>query len=199
MSEGQRQLLSKATAAAAAAAAAAPTTLLHPPPPPCSCPSLPEDLLARIREELTGVICFDLATRPATLPCGHSACRSVRGWRAVLSACRVRLLVDRRSSASARIGLTPWPAPPLPPRRRCLNAALAVAAPADKRRCPTCRAQLPIGLPPLALNSTLKNIAELLLPGGCRVQGEGPGGTAAGWAAGGSGDGGWRWVLGAGA
>ncbi|PRW44972.1 tripartite motif-containing 7-like isoform X2 [Chlorella sorokiniana] len=90
------------------------------------CPSLPEDLLTRIREELTCAICFDVATRPATLPCGHSACR------------------------------------------RCLNAAVAVAVPADKRRCPVCRAQLPIGLPPLAINSTLKNIAELLLPEECK-------------------------------
>lgn len=50
-------------------------------------------------------------------------------------------------------------------RRRCLNAALAGSLPADKRRCPVCRQQLPLGLPPLAINSTLKNIAELLLPG----------------------------------
>ncbi|KAL4443020.1 hypothetical protein ABPG77_008511 [Micractinium sp. CCAP 211/92] len=37
---------------------------------PCSL--LPLD---RIREELTCCVCLELAIRPATLPCGHNACR----------------------------------------------------------------------------------------------------------------------------
>ncbi|KAL4457756.1 hypothetical protein ABPG75_012621 [Micractinium tetrahymenae] len=37
--------------------------------------SLPPALLDRIREELTCCVCLDLAARPASLPCGHNACR----------------------------------------------------------------------------------------------------------------------------
>lgn len=59
------------------------------------------------------------------------------------------------------------PLPPSPPHRQCLNSALAVAAAADAQRCPSCRAQLPLGMPPLAINTALKSLAELLLPGGC--------------------------------
>lgn len=96
-------------------------------PPLLATPSfLPESLLNRIREELACVVCMDLAVRPSTLPCGHTACR------------------------------------------KCLNAALSCqGGPAKQHHCPTCRTLLPVGMPALALNTTLKNLAELLLPGGC--------------------------------
>lgn len=63
----------------------------RPPPPPlrplpcssCGPPlGLPQGLLERIREELTCVICFEVSARPATLPCGHSACRCAGGCHA---------------------------------------------------------------------------------------------------------------------
>lgn len=69
---------------------------------------------------------MDLAVRPSTLPCGHTACRS------------------------------------------CLNAAFSQGCAAQQKRCPTCRAIVPVGAPALALNTTLKALAELLLPGGCQ-------------------------------
>ena len=92
----------------------------HPLPTPRS---LPEALLAKVREELTCVICMDLTTRPSTLPCGHTACR------------------------------------------RCLNRAPTMGEPEPQKRCPSCRAPMPAGMPPLALSTTLKSLAELLLPG----------------------------------
>ena len=108
--------------------------------------SLPESLLAKVREELTCVICMDLSTRPTTLPCGHTACR------------------------------------------RCLNRALTMGEPEPQKRCPSCRAPMPAGMPPLALSTTLKSLAELLLPG------ESPAECPAGPTAGGCG----CWVLGGG-
>ncbi|KAL4448439.1 hypothetical protein ABPG75_005658 [Micractinium tetrahymenae] len=87
---------------------------------------LPEQLLARVKEELTCCLCLDLAARPATLPCGHSACRG------------------------------------------CLTELFSIGRPDAQRRCPACRAPLPLGLPPLQLNATLKCLAELLLPEECK-------------------------------
>lgn len=69
-------------------------------------------------------------------------------------------------SICAPLQSTPPPPAPLPLLcRGCLNTAFAVGA--GERRCPTCRAPLPVGVPALAVNTSLKALAELLLPGGC--------------------------------
>ena len=71
--------------------------------------------------------------------------------------------------------------------RRCLNRAPTMGEPEPQKRCPSCRAPMPAGMPPLALSTTLKSLAELLLPGesaacptacgcGCWVLGGGGGG-----------------------
>jgi len=97
---------------------------LSPPPPTAALRRLPEALLERIRDELTCCLCLDLTARPATLPCGHSACRA------------------------------------------CLDQLFSIGDFDDEQRCPSCRAPLPVGMPPLQLSATLKSLAELLLPGG---------------------------------
>ena len=49
--------------------------------------------------------------------------------------------------------------------RACINRLLTTASAACA--CPACSAPLPLNLPSLGLNATLKNLSELLLPGGC--------------------------------
>lgn len=152
----------------------------RPPPSPTNC-SLPDALKDRLREELSCPICMEVAVRcvarflarAAAVGCGrravaHSLLAAVPRDAAAASACppqRCSCLPcsldppphSRRSPATLPCGHTGC--------RRCLNAALAHGSPTAVKKCPCCRAALPIGMPPLAVNMALKAVVEALLPG----------------------------------
>ncbi|PSC70441.1 E3 ubiquitin-ligase TRIM39-like [Micractinium conductrix] len=54
--------------------------------------------------------------------------------------------------------------------RACINRLLTTASAACA--CPACSAPLPLNLPSLGLNATLKNLSELLLPDECAERGD---------------------------